>query len=149
MNTQHTHNAMNWGPWGVTIVVGLSAILVAGLIAMRAQPAAVSPARPIAFPPTAAVALTYPTTRNRIFQDEINATATLDLGDPMSPFIQWPERLSDVRPTTAAPITRLISPARPLTTNRIFLDEIAGVQSVSAGMYAPAPGEITPRVGPR
>jgi hypothetical protein len=149
MHTEQKHNTMNWWAWGAAMAVGLSAILISGLIALRTQPAAVSLPRPIAPPHVVTAAPQQPMTRNRIFQDEINAAATLDLGDPTSLFSPWPERLSDLRPATPSPIARPASPARPQTTNRIFLDEIAGAQGVSDGTYTPAPGEITPREGPR
>jgi hypothetical protein len=148
MHTEHKHNAMNWGAWGVAMAVGLSAIVISGLIALRAQPVLMSPPRLIA-PPPAAAAPPRPITSNRIFQDEITAAATLDLGDQTLPGGSWPERLSDLRPATAAPIIMPTFPARPLARNRFFLDEIAGSQGIRDGTYAPAAGEITPRAGPR
>jgi hypothetical protein len=90
-----------------------------------------------------------PVTTNRFFQDEINAATALDLGDPVSRFAAWPERISDQQTATAIAAAVPVGQPRPVITNRIFLDEIAGADAAGSGDVAPTPAETTNQRGPR
>lgn len=137
----------------VMLMAGLTLAIVGGLVlARQASPTAALPAGPaaIATPVGAGLpAQARPTASNRIFHDESNAAATVDLGDQTGPDAAWPESHNELPQPTAAPPTPAARPAHPATTNRIFRDEIAGAQAMSIDVLLLAPVPITTQNGPR
>jgi hypothetical protein len=133
----------------MAIVAGMATILIGGLIALWARSAPV--AQPFAEAPAApASAAPRPHTSNRLFLDEIAAAqSALDLGDPATRVLPWPERVSAPITPAVALRTLVAQAARPRTSNHLFLDEIAGAQAQSGWAYLPTTDVIILRSGPR
>ncbi len=116
-----------------TLMVGMLAILAVGALYALANQTVMQPtSQPISS--VSNDALVQSMAINRIFQDEMRATKTLDLGNTAAPF-PWPERLQDMRPSPAA----VASPREVATTNRIFQDEINAAAVSELGVTASYP----------
>ena len=118
MKTQHQYSTAHNGMQVFTRMVGMLAILAVVALYALANQSMMRPASQT-ISTVANDAAVQSIATNRIFQDEMIAAKTLDLGNSPSPFFRWPERLADMRPSTAA----VANPREIVTTNRIFQDE--------------------------
>jgi hypothetical protein len=153
MHAQQKYSTSKRNLRAMMLMTGLTLVIVGGLVLSRqAAPTAALPAAPAAITTPVGIALpaqARPATSNRIFQDEINAAAVVDLGDQTRQDAAWPESRHDLPRPMAEPLAPATRAPRSATNNRIFLDEIAGAQAMSLDALLLEPAALAAQHGPR